>query len=308
MPWRVAKSLEVLRDQVNAASPNRSKISDGTIGDAAHASKSSDHNPHIMDGDTGVVTAIDITHDPEHGVDIQKLADALVASRDSRIKYIIANGKIVSGSGQSKPAWQWRPYGGSNKHSRHVHISVKSVKSKYDDRRPWKFDAAAISDVTPDDSVLRKGSSGPFVSELQANLRKLGYSIKVDGEFGTNTEAAVKRFQERAGLTVDGWAGPRTINAIGEAVAEMAAEPKIRDAAASVPETADDEVKKSTGLGAWIMGVLGSGGAGISALFSANWETVIAVAGVTIAALVLLYIGRRRIIAAYKEINAEVAK
>jgi hypothetical protein len=67
MAWRPAKSLIQLRDQINQIAPNRSKASDGTIGDAAHASRASDHNPWVREGDAGVVTAIDITHDPDDG-------------------------------------------------------------------------------------------------------------------------------------------------------------------------------------------------------------------------------------------------
>ena len=44
MAWRVARSLDVLLGQLNALAPERSKASDGSIGDAAHASRSSDHN------------------------------------------------------------------------------------------------------------------------------------------------------------------------------------------------------------------------------------------------------------------------
>ena len=66
-PWRVAKSLLLLRNQVNRKAPNRSKVSDGTIGDKAHQSQNSDHNAWVKDGSVGVVTALDITHDPTDG-------------------------------------------------------------------------------------------------------------------------------------------------------------------------------------------------------------------------------------------------
>ena len=69
MSWRLARSLAVLRSQINDLSPNRSKISDGTIGNQEHASRVSDHNPNAA----GVVTAMDITHDPQHGIDSEKL-------------------------------------------------------------------------------------------------------------------------------------------------------------------------------------------------------------------------------------------
>jgi len=127
--WRLAKSLETLRDQVNAKWPNRDKSSDGTIGDVSHQATNSDHNPNSA----GVVTAIDITHDPAHGLDARKLAEALVASRDPRIKYIISNAQIVS---STVSPWQWRPYTGTNAHRKHVHISVGGT---YDDARPWNI-------------------------------------------------------------------------------------------------------------------------------------------------------------------------
>lgn len=33
--------------------------------------------------------------------------------------------------------WTWRPYKGKNPHTAHIHISVESRKSLYDDKRPW---------------------------------------------------------------------------------------------------------------------------------------------------------------------------
>jgi hypothetical protein len=43
--WRVAKSLDRLLAQVNRLASDRSKASDGAIGDAKHQSRESDHNP-----------------------------------------------------------------------------------------------------------------------------------------------------------------------------------------------------------------------------------------------------------------------
>jgi hypothetical protein len=139
MSWRVAKSLLHLRDQINAKVPNRNKRNDGTIGDAAHAARTSDHNPWVHDGDEGVVTAMDITNDPQHGVISRKIAEALVASRDPRIKYIISNRQIVS---SKVSPWRWREYDGPNPHTEHVHISVQPRKALYDDQRDWSLPAS----------------------------------------------------------------------------------------------------------------------------------------------------------------------
>jgi hypothetical protein len=116
MVWRVANSLLVLRDQINAAFPGRSTISDGFIGDANHQNSDSDHNPWYG---PGIVTAGDFTHDPAHGFDIDKFTDQLAASRDRRIKYIIANGYILDSRACCNP-WQWVRYYGSNPHTSHV--------------------------------------------------------------------------------------------------------------------------------------------------------------------------------------------
>jgi hypothetical protein len=135
MTWRVAGSLLALRKQVNEKYPTRAKAADGTIGDEAHASRASDHNPWIKEGEMGIVSGMDITHDPAHGVDSYKLAEQLRVSRDPRLKYVISNGRIFS---SLVSPWVWRKYNGSNKHSHHVHISVKETKKFYDDPAPWE--------------------------------------------------------------------------------------------------------------------------------------------------------------------------
>lgn len=63
--------------------------------------------------------------------------------------------------------------------------------------------------------VLRQGSSGPQVRELQQQLRDLGFDPRgVDGVFGPGTTAAVIAFQQSKGLQGDGIAGPATMSAL----------------------------------------------------------------------------------------------
>lgn len=52
------------------------------------------------------------------------------------------------------------------------------------------------------------------VRMVQAQLNDEGFNLLVDGVYGSQTENAVRAFQEREGLTVDGVAGPRTMNAL----------------------------------------------------------------------------------------------
>jgi len=57
---------------------------------------------------------------------------------------------------------------------------------------------------------LKLKSSGPFVSYLQELLGKLGYQIPATGYFGALTETAVRDFQQKNGLVVDGEVGVKT--------------------------------------------------------------------------------------------------
>lgn len=219
MAWRVAEALETLRKQLNVKFPGRDKSADGGIGDAAHASRSSDHNPWVQYKGMGIVTARDFTHDPRSGLDSEALAEALRSSGDPRIKYIISNRKICSGVGQEHPAWAWRPYPGKNPHNHHVHVSVKSDPVHFDDARPWNLDA--IHDAKPQPNIpqtpamplLRRGMKGPAVKILQ---EKLGMKGKfVDGDFGRATEDAVREFQKQHHLEDDGIVGRYTWDQLG---------------------------------------------------------------------------------------------
>lgn len=62
--------------------------------------------------------------------------------------------------------------------------------------------------------MLRMGSKGARVRDLQALLTRAGYPVKVDGDFGPVTKQAVMDFQRDNGLTVDGIAGPETMSAL----------------------------------------------------------------------------------------------
>jgi uncharacterized protein YraI len=61
------------------------------------------------------------------------------------------------------------------------------------------------------DRLLKKGMKGEDVKELQEALNKLGYSCgQVDGDFGSNTQKAVKSFQSAKGLIADGEYGAQS--------------------------------------------------------------------------------------------------
>ena len=64
--------------------------------------------------------------------------------------------------------------------------------------------------------LYKRGSSGSVVREIQTRLKNWGYySGAVDGVYGSQTETAVKYFQCRNGLHVDGQVGDKTLAALG---------------------------------------------------------------------------------------------
>jgi hypothetical protein len=112
-------AIAVLR-QATALFPKRKKASDGLLPSAAHqvASPDSDHN-------TGL--AADLTHDPVGGVDCKDIYNRL--KEDNRVSYLIFDGRIWSKQKGD------RKYTGSNKHVKHLHISIKEECAK--DTSPW---------------------------------------------------------------------------------------------------------------------------------------------------------------------------
>lgn len=69
-----------------------------------------------------------------------------------------------------------------------------------------------IPETTPsvDYETVKKDSKGEWVKKLQAALK-----VNVDGDFGKGTEAALKKWQTKQGLTPDGIAGRNTYRALG---------------------------------------------------------------------------------------------
>ena len=71
--------------------------------------------------------------------------------------------------------------------------------------------ASTVATLTEHHPVLRRGAKGPEVVLLQNELAAAGCSPGgSDGDFGKNTEGAVRKFQSLQGLTVDGVVGPNT--------------------------------------------------------------------------------------------------
>ena len=66
------------------------------------------------------------------------------------------------------------------------------------------------------ETLSKYGSRGAEVTQIQTKLKRWGYYTgNIDGIYGTQTLNAVKYFQRKNGLTVDGIAGPATLKAMG---------------------------------------------------------------------------------------------
>lgn len=90
-----------------------------------------------------------------------------------------------------------------------------SCITKYDlDKYDWNNIQSVSNPYRLTDSIIKKGSKGESVKWLQYELNKHGYKLSVDGDFGAKTEAAVRDFQSKNKLVVDGIVGKNTIRSL----------------------------------------------------------------------------------------------
>jgi hypothetical protein len=210
---RPANSLDTLLKQINARFPYRDKASDGGLGDPAHASRVSDHNPDS----SGVYHARDFDHDPDsNGLDCYVLKQQLIASHDPRIKYIIFMRRIWSDSTRNEVY-----YNGVNAHEKHLHLSVKSGVLG-DNARAWNLSFLGINVSPPTTRTFCKlGDRSGNVLTLQKHMTSAyrGYNpYNPTGYYGPQTQKGIAEFQRRVGITgsdADGSiVGPKTLTAL----------------------------------------------------------------------------------------------
>lgn len=103
----------------------------------------------------------------------------------------------------------------------HLHFAVERLSGGqwiWYDPIAFLTDSTQYSNVYPDGCYIptvRQGSSNTWVRLLQDCLNRYhGFSLTVDGAFGTNTYNAVCQFQRSQGLDVDGVVGPMTWRAL----------------------------------------------------------------------------------------------
>ena len=175
MSYFLAASLVKLRNEVNSIWPNRSKVSDGWIGDAAHSARKSDHNPDwsAPGRRRGVVRALDIT---TRGIDVDRLLRH--TTNDSRVAYVIYNRRIYTHSRG------WYRYNGSNPHTNHVHISIAHTNTAENDTKTW------ISSVSPSKTTTA-------VTKQKPASKPKPSSSKDPNRYTVRDEASIRRITIR---------------------------------------------------------------------------------------------------------------
>lgn len=190
MGWWVEPPLAILITQLKAAHPG---IVIGTIGDASHSSTTSDHNP---DPDGSVDAADPMLGDHYTHDEAQADVDAIYASSDTRVKYLIWNRRIWNPSISNT----WRTYTGTtDPHTGHWHISV--LDGHRDDDKPWKIgvkrDMAYIN-IDGKLPILKLGDVDPVddsgVYWVRRAQREIG--VTADGIYGDDTKDALKKLMD----------------------------------------------------------------------------------------------------------------
>lgn len=217
MAWYLNRALSNFRAAVNAAYPKRDKASDGTIGDEAHQSGSSDHNP---DGD-GSVDAWDMD------VNLRSSNDAAAIAELKRVfqahpssKYWIHNDQIA------RRDYGWRresyAYAGPNRnrHTQHVHWNTR--ESYEDSTAPWNVE---------DDMGELVGDQAKMLEATNERVRALAQLVETITTGWSSNPTGKESVPAVAALKAATKLGPALtaiqdhLGVIDQAVTELAARP-----------------------------------------------------------------------------------
>ena len=151
----------------------------------------------------------DNTGSPEHVGIVEKVSNGKITiiegnySNSVKRRTISVNGRYIRGYGVPKYDEETEVKEETKEETKtEVKTEVKTETSKGE------------STVNVTLNELKKGSKGDQVKALQRMLYSMGYSLgslnPVDGDFGAKTDTAVRAYQKRYGLTVDGVVGEKT--------------------------------------------------------------------------------------------------
>lgn len=168
--WILIPSLKQLRDEFNIIAPNRDKASDGSVGDAAHQTAVSDHNPDetgnvpIEDADkVNEVHAIDVDKDlKQPNLTMEKVVQFLLercrSGQERRLRYIIYNRRIWSASSD----WVQKAYTGASPHTEHAHFSASYDTAREASTASWHLEDLMAGNLTDEDKEWFKAYTSAF--------------------------------------------------------------------------------------------------------------------------------------------------
>lgn len=175
--WILVPCLDQLRTELNRIAPNRDKSSDGTIGDAAHQTRSSDHN----DDEVGKVPIKDADSKHEvHAYDadadlrepnltmemvVQHVVGRCRAGVEKRLRYVIYNKRIWEASN----GWRQRSYSGDNPHTQHAHFSSSYETKLEASTASWRLEDIPVA-LTEADKRWLEGKIDAAETRLRAEI------------------------------------------------------------------------------------------------------------------------------------------
>jgi hypothetical protein len=240
MAWRLARSLDVLRDEVRGLHPG-TRVD--TIGDADHADEPSDHNPNAA----GVVCAADFFANA--GLDLADFAEHLRRTNHRAVKYVIYNRRIWS---KARAGEGWRTYTGDDPHTSHVHVSVGvgpdgRSTGPYDNTSPWGLleDDVELSDRVNlwDEAGDKPWRAGKSIGVTRQDPSvSVGQLLQWGGEVGHLTHGRVLPALARIEATLAVIAGQEPVAAVRAELAKLTDSlvAAVRDA---VPASEQDTVE-----------------------------------------------------------------
>jgi len=194
--WVNTAASDSLRDEFNEAFPNRTKASDGTIGDGEHSQSVSDHNPDET-GNTGgkedsdsinEVHARDLDKDLNRPGWTMERATQIIMGRcrsgaETRLDYWIYNRRIWRRSN----GWVTENYTGANQHTEHAHGSFRygsgsGSSNPENDTRPWGI----LAEIEREEGIVDQAQFNAFMDSW-VNSR-----LDLDGDLNDSEQA--KRF------------------------------------------------------------------------------------------------------------------
>lgn len=234
----VVPALKAFDAELTSVAPNR-VLPTWYLGDAEHRKYASGHNPDDTPGSKAEYSDADNKAEIRAGdyrlplrasFTTEQLIQLLVKlcrqGKITWISYIIYNRRIWSAA----HGWTTRAYVGKNPHDKHFHISTKSdTKSENSTAKVGlriliekppvvKPPATGSPNVPYHITAAHQCAAGHRGTDVVTIQKEMGTKrgIKaIDGVYGPQTVAAVKKFQREAKLSVDGIVGKKTWKALG---------------------------------------------------------------------------------------------